>query len=124
MVIVALFSWWYSVGWQRLAARSGERIRGMLETFSVTLLLGTLFDPFHQISAGQVQGSMQVQLRAWADRSFSRVFGAFIRTFVILIGCFAAFFAMVFGSIELIVWPFVPVLPLIGLVLFVIGWKL
>jgi hypothetical protein len=123
MMIVALFSWWYGAGWARTMKRVGARMDLLLETFSVAILLRTLFDPFHQISAGQVRGSFDVQLRALGDRVFSRVFGAVVRSLFIIIGVVAALSAGLFGLLELLVWPLMPFLPLIGLGLTVIGWQ-
>jgi hypothetical protein len=121
MMIVALFSWWYGAGWARAAGRVGGRMQIMLETFSVALLLRTLFDPFRQISAGQVRGSFDTQLKAMGDRLFSRVFGAVIRSIFIFIGIIGALGAGLLGLIELIVWPLVPFFPIIGVALLVLG---
>jgi hypothetical protein len=123
MMIVALFSWWYGAGWARAAGRVGSRMQIMLETFSVALLLRTLFDPFRQISAGQVRGSFDTQLRAMGDRAFSRVFGAVVRSIFIFIGVVGALGMGLFGLVVLIVWPIVPFLPLIGILLMTMGVK-
>ena len=93
-----------------------------METFSVGLLAGTLFAPFRQISAGQVHVGVDAQMRAFGDRLFSRVFGAFIRTLFILIGLFAAFLMGLVGAVQLIMWPLLPFLPVVGLVLALMGW--
>jgi len=122
-MIVALFSWWYGAGWARAAGRVGGRMKAMLEAFSVALLLRTLFDPFRQISAGQVRGSFDAQLRAMGDRLFSRVFGAVVRSLFIFIGLVGALLAGIIGLIELIVWPVVPFFPIIGIVAAVMGLK-
>jgi hypothetical protein len=124
MMIVALFSWWYGAGWARAAKRVGQRMEMMLEAFSVALLLRTLFSPFRQISAGQVRGSFDAQVRAMGDRLFSRFFGAFVRSLFILIGLGGAGLAGLFGLIEIIVWPVIPFLPVIGVLLAVTGVKL
>jgi hypothetical protein len=124
MMIVALFSWWYGAGWARAAKRVGQRMEMMLEAFSVALLLRTLFSPFRQISAGQVRGSFDAQVRAMGDRLFSRFFGAFVRSLFILIGLGGAGLAGLFGLIEIIVWPVIPFLPVIGVLLAVTGIKL
>jgi len=98
-------------------------MKAMLEAFSVALLLRTLFDPFRQISAGQVRGSFDAQLRAMGDRLFSRVFGAVVRSLFIFIGLVGALLAGIIGLIELIVWPVVPFFPIIGIVAAVMGLK-
>ncbi len=124
MMIVAMLSWWYAAGWVSAAKRAGRRVDAMLETFSVSLLLKTLFEPFRQISAGGTsRTSFDAQVRAFGDKLFSRVFGAFVRLLFIIIGSVAALFAGLFGIVELIVWPFVPLLPFIGITLTVMGWK-
>ena len=123
MIIVALFSWWYGAGWARAFKRVGSRMGVMLETFSVALLLRTLFDPFRQISAGQVRGSFDTQLRALGDRLFSRVFGAVVRSIFIFVGLVASLGVGLFGLIEVIVWPVVPFLPAVGLALLLVGVK-
>jgi hypothetical protein len=121
MMFLALVSWWYGAGWARLAGRISRRMQGVLETFSVALLLRTLFDPFRQISAGQVKGSLDTQLRAMGDRAFSRVFGAVVRSLVILVGLLVTLLTGLVGVLQLIAWPFVPVLPLVGVVLAAMG---
>jgi hypothetical protein len=122
MMVLALFSWWYTAGWARLAKRVGVRVESVLESFSVALLARTLFDPFRQISAGGVQGPLGVQMRAFGDRLFSRVFGAVVRTLFIFMGIIAALLAALIGLVELLLWPLLPVLPIVGLILSLSGW--
>lgn len=124
MIVLALLSWWYGRGWGDLARRVGRRVDGVLESFSVGTLFRTLFAPYRQFSAGQVQGSFNVQMRALFDRTFSRFVGAFIRAILITIGFWGAVFAGVFGAIQLAIWPLIPLLPLIGLIGMLAGWEL
>lgn len=124
-MILAMLSWWYTTGWARVAKRVGMRITATLETFSVGLLLGTLFSPFRQISAGAGRGgSLDVQLRAFGDRLFSRVFGALVRSLFVLIGCVASLVVALFGSVLLVAWPLMPLTPVIGIGLAVAGVRL
>jgi len=123
MMIVALFSWWYGAGWGQRSRRVGVRIQLALEMFSVSLLLKTLFDPFRQISAGQVRGSFDMRMHALGDRLFSRVFGAVVRSLFICIGIVYALLTGLFGVVELALWPAIPLLPVIGLTLMLTGWK-
>ena len=116
MTLFTLVSWWYTTGWSGLAGQASQRTSRLLETFSVGLLFGSLFEPFRQISAGQVRGgSFDAQIRALADRIFSRLFGAVVRSLFICIGLLAACASMVFSLAQMILWPIVPLLPLIGL---------
>ena len=95
-----------------------------MDAFSVTLLAKSLFAPFRQIDAGSVHGPLGLQLRAWFDRTFSRVFGFFVRSIMILSGCIFAFCVLTVGVIWASLWVVIPFLPAAGLVLFVSGWTL
>jgi hypothetical protein len=124
MTLVALFSWWYTAGWGRLAVRVGQRVEHVLDFFSVSTLMRTLFSPFRQISAGQVQGPLNAQMRAFGDRLFSRVFGAFIRGLFIIIGLVSALLTAILGLVQLLMWPLIPFFPLVGIALAVMGLTL
>ena len=99
-----------------------ERLASALDYFSIDLLLQTFFAPFRQISAGQVSGPIGVQWRAFVDRLISRCIGAVVRFFVIIIGIVSIIFFSVVGGLSLLLWPIVPLFPLIGLLLTFIGW--
>lgn len=96
-----------------MARRAVLRVAGVLDFFSVGLLLGSLFAPFRQISMGRVRGPLGVQMRAWADRQISRAIGAMLRLVVIVFGLAAT---VIMGAVSLailLLWPFVPVMPFI-----------
>lgn len=122
MFIVGILSWWYGPGWRLRASRLGERLRSSMDYFSIDLLVRTLFSPFRQISAGKVNGPLGVQMRAFFDRLISRVIGAMVRFTVIIIGSLAIFVHGVVGTLLLVFWAVIPVLPLIGIILFASGW--
>jgi hypothetical protein len=122
MMLQALFSWWYGAGWADLGRRVGQRIDSSLAFFSVGLLARTLFDPFRQIDAGTVRGPIGLQFRAWVDRTFSRFVGFFVRSTMILFGLVVAAMLGVVGIIQLLLWPLVPFLPIVGLGLMLVGW--
>lgn len=122
MLAIALFSWWYTTAWRELGSRISRRIDRALDFFSVGLLMRTLFDPFRQIAAGKVRGSIDAQFRAWTDRTFSRFIGAAVRSLFIIIGTVAVIGIGLFGLLQLVVWPLIPLLPIIGIVGAVMGW--
>lgn len=119
MLMIALFSWWYSVGWAQLARRAAARIAGVLDFFSVGMLLKSLFAPFRQISVGKVQGSLDAKIRAWADLQISRFIGAMVRLAVIVFGLIAMVVMVVVSVGLLLLWPIVPAAPFIVLVIMV-----
>jgi hypothetical protein len=117
MVIISLFSWWYTTGWMALIQKGSKRVEAVLKFFSVPLLLTSLFAPFRQISAGRVNGPLGVQLRAWGDRLFSRFIGAFIRLFLIIIGLIVVSLMSAFVLIISLLWPLLPAAPVVGLLM-------
>lgn len=124
MIATDLLVWWYSAGWMRLMHNAATRIQRVTDFFSVTLLFGTLFDPFRQIDAGKVHGTPQEELRAFGNRLFSRIIGFFIRSITIIIGLFLAMLMTIIGLLQMIIWPLMPVLPVIGLIAALAGWGL
>lgn len=122
MFIVGLLSWWYGEGWKRQVFAVRDYLAGMYDYFSLGLLVKTLFAPFRQISAGRVRGSFDAQFRAWIDRLVSRAVGAVVRTIVLAIGIAALAVASIIGAVVIVMWPVVPVMPVLALVNGMIGW--
>lgn len=117
MMLLVTLRWWYTAGWSGLVGRVGRRIDRVMESFSVTLLLGSLFDPFRQIDAGSSVGSaFDAQLRAFGNRLFSRAFGAVVRSLFIVIGLLAALLVAIVGVLQIVLWPVVPFFPLLSII--------
>lgn len=119
---MGIFSWWYGAGWKQRLVMLREHLGSTADYFSIDLLLKTLFSPYRQISAGQVRGSINVQMRAFFDRLISRIIGAIVRTFMIIFGAVTMLLQVIIGGALLMLWGIIPLLPVIGAVLFVIGW--
>lgn len=122
MFLVGIISWWYSAGWIGQLRRMFSQLTVTAGYFSIGQLFATLFSPFRQISAGKVNGSIAVQFRAFFDQSISRVIGAIVRLLTILVGTVLLMVQLVFDVVIAVVWLALPVLPIVGLILFVIGW--
>ncbi len=122
MILWGMMTWWYTDGWRQCLERATLRLEATLDTFSIGLLLSTLFSPFRQISAGNVRGSFDAQMRAFVDRTISRFIGMMVRLVMIVVGCVVIVCNVVFGLLFVLGWALVPVLPIVGLLLFLIGW--
>ena len=122
MFIVGLLQWWYGAGWARQLAYVRDHIIGVYDYFSIDLLISSWFSPFRQISAGKVQGSLEVQWRAFVDRTISRFIGAFMRTALIVGGIIALMCFSVASIAAVVLWALLPVAPVVGLLLTLIGW--
>ncbi len=121
MFLVGIFQWWYGSGWLRHAKRTYVGILRVADFFSISLLLRTLFNPFKQISAANVQGSFPVMLSAFFDRLFSRVVGGVIRTLTIFIGLVVIALRIGWSVVSIVLWTLLPLTPLLGLVLWLSG---
>lgn len=122
MVIVWALSWWYGAGWKSFLLGLKERIASSYDYFSIGLLASTLFAPFRQISAGKVQGPINIQIRAAVDKLISRIIGAFVRLIIIVVGVVWLSVQSIIGAVAVVLWAFVPILPFIGFILMLSGW--
>lgn len=122
MFLVGILSWWYGNGWSARIQIMKRQLLSSADFFSIGLLFSTIFAPYRQISAGEVDGSLKVHLQAFLDRTISRFVGAFVRIFLIIIGLFAMIFQVILGIVVIIIWPILPIFIVIGLILMVIGW--
>jgi len=119
---VGIISWWYGRGLQGQIGRIRDRLTATAGYFSIGQLLSTLFAPFRQISAGSVNGPVGAQLRAFFDKTISRFIGAIVRSFTILAGLIVMAVQVLVEAIVLVIWVVLPLFPIAGLILFVIGW--
>lgn len=121
LLVLGLLRWWYTDGWRQRVQLVANRLDGTIDYFSIDLLLKTLFSPFRQISAGRVDGSLEVQMRALIDKLFSRVIGMFIRLIILVIGGVMIALHVLIGLLLLVGWGLVPLLPVAGVILSVLG---
>lgn len=119
---MGMISWWYSRGWSSQWSRIAERWSRTAELFSIGQLFSTLFAPYRQISAGKLSGSIAAVVRAALDQLVSRTIGAFVRFFTIIIGVIVLIVQAIYEVLIAAVWWLVPLLPIVGVVLFAIGW--
>ncbi len=123
MFLVGLISWWYGRGWVSQWRRVAGRFTATLEFFSIGQLLSTLFAPFRQISANVGgDGSIGSEFRSFIDQLISRIIGAFVRFFTVLFGLLVILLQVVYETVIMIAWWFLPLLPVVGFILLAIGW--
>lgn len=122
MFLVGIISWWYGGGWKGQLQRIHDRLAATAGYFSIGQLLSTLFSPFRQISAGRTTGPIGAQLRAFFDKTLSRGIGAIVRSFTILFGIIVMGIQSLTELIVLVIWLILPTLPVLGIIMFAIGW--
>lgn len=125
MVITSLLSWWYVEGWREQLTRIKWAFIRMADRFSIGLLIKTLFAPFRQISADeQARGNNLATVIT--DKLVSRLIGCFMRTIMIIVGTITLILLAIVGAIRMLMWPLLPVLPIVGVILMVVvgaPWK-
>ena len=122
MLIIGFISWWYGDGWRQRGVMAKNRLASLLDTFSIDLLIKTLFAPFRQIDAGKVEGTLGLKFQAFINKLISRIIGAFMRIIVIVVGVIALILGLVVNLVILAVWPLTPILPIVGIILALVGW--
>lgn len=117
MLLVAFVQWWYGPGWRDSANRLSARLSDTYLTFSVPILLRTLFAPWRRIVTIP-GGSIGERARAALDNLISRIIGLIVRLLALLTACILLSLTGVIGGIILLLWVFIP---LAGPVLIVAG---
>ena len=113
MFMVDLIQWWYFRGWGMFVQDLKRKLGDAADFFSIGELLRTLFKPFRQISANSGETGMS----AFLDKLISRFVGFFARIFLIIFGGLAMLLEAVFGGVLIVLWPLVPVLPVVCIVM-------
>jgi hypothetical protein len=109
MLVVAFIQWWYGPGWNDAASRLKNHIRTTYLSFSIPILLATLFEPWKRIISPP-GASLQDKFRALGDNAISRAVGFTVRVMVLIAAAATILFYAVFGGLLLILWPFLPIL--------------
>lgn len=115
MFMLDLFKWWYGSGWTGVLGATQRRLIGLSETFSIRILLHTLFAPWRRIITYPGAG-IEAKLHALGDNLVSRCVGFTVRIFVLLAAAVSFVFLCLAGLLELVLWPLLPLLA-VGLII-------
>lgn len=123
MAITKMFCWWYAHGWAIFVKKNRLFLTDVIDFFSMSSLLRTLFKPFRQISASSANSgaSLDLKFHMFIDRLISRVIGFFSRLILLVIGSIVIIFDSLLCLTLVILWPIVPLIPVTGLVLTFFG---
>ncbi|GHU08417.1 hypothetical protein FACS189431_4630 [Alphaproteobacteria bacterium] len=117
MLIVSLFSWWYSTGFIEQLASIKALFVKVNDQFSIPLLAKTLFKPFREIDNYRVDGALEDKFQAWFGRLTSRLIGALIRIVVMVVGLVVLILLAIISCLRIVIWLAMPALPFVGLAL-------
>jgi hypothetical protein len=116
MLAAAFISWWYGAGWRLIGKRVSRRLDRTLESFSVPTLARTLFAPWKRIVTTPGAG-IGAHLRAAGDNFISRLVGFSVRCIVLVAATVSMGGIAVFGLIQFVIWPLIPVLVVVGIIM-------
>ena len=114
MFLVDLVSWWYLKGWGVYFGDYKRRLKDTIDFFSIGEMVKTLFKPYKQIAAGA---------NSAVDRLISRFVGFFARVMVILAGLLALILEGIIGVVIAVAWLIIPLMPVAGIILAIVGVK-
>ena len=123
MAITEMFLWWYAHGWAVFAQKIRQSLASVIDFFSMSDLIRTLFQPFRQISAGQASAdsSLDLKFHMFIDRLVSRVVGFFSRLILLIAGAIIIVVGSVISLVLLVLWPLIPLAPIAGIILAIMG---
>jgi len=123
MAIAEMFLWWYTHGWSVFLQKIKTALGNITDFFSMSDLVRTLFQPFRQISATtkSTDSSLDLRFQMFLDRLVSRFVGFFSRLVLLIAGSLIIIIGGIFSLILIILWPFIPLMPIAGIILTVVG---
>lgn len=123
MAITEMFLWWYAHGWSVFLRKIKSTLANITDFFSMSSLIRTLFQPFRQISSEQAgsDSSLELKFHMFIDRLVSRFVGFFSRLILLLAGCLIIIIGGIISLALLILWPLIPIAPVAGIILTIIG---
>ena len=114
-MLFEFFAWWYGPGWVRAWRDSLIWTKKVQRTFSVDVLLKTLFSPWKRIVSLPGR-SLDEKFRAAIDNLVSRVIGFFVRIIILFAASVMIFGTLLAGITLAALWPLIPFIGL-GLII-------
>jgi hypothetical protein len=122
MLLVDLFGWWYSRGWAwAISELFVKRTESIASFFSISELLRTLLAPFRQDAVNVSGAPISVRLQVFGGNIISRIFGLIIRLTLVLVGALVLLANFIASCIAAVAWPFIPLSPVVSIVLLAMG---
>ena len=121
MIAKGLIFWWYGDGFKLFIKKIFTKLGDTADFFSIGSLLKTLFAPYRQISANARGTSVDGKILACIDRLVSRLVGGVARIGIVIFGTIAILLQFIGSLISLMLWPVLPMLPVVFIMLFLTG---
>lgn len=117
MLATGLISWWYVDGYSLFAHKLWTKLGDTIDLFSIGSLLKTLFAPYRQIAANEGGDSIDAKILAFIDRLVSRLVGGVARLCIVVFGALIIILQAILSILSLIIWPVLPITPVLFIML-------
>lgn len=107
--MVTYFYWWYAEEPAYLWRAINITTKKIFYSFSVSLLLRTLFDPWKR-DAVTTEGSLQTVYQVWLNNLVSRFVGFMVRFLTILVGLFLTILFFMVAILFFLAWLILPII--------------
>lgn len=108
MIVLMWAQWWYGAGWKQCATRVADWLKAVEASFSLGILLKTLFSPWKQVITGSA-GSIGDRFRAFIDNLVSRFVGFGIRIITLIAAGITLAVGVLGGALLVVAWPLIPI---------------
>lgn len=116
-IFISYISWHYTSAIREIFVVWRNFILFLWEAFSVPLLVRTFFSPWKRLDEEKPDlFKPKAFLSALIINIFTRMIGAIFRFIVLMISFISLFIVLVAGALMFLLWPFMPVILLAGLV--------
>jgi hypothetical protein len=115
MLLMEFFQWWYGEGWLRACKGAVNLVKKVQLSFSVPVLLKTLFAPWKRIITPPGR-SLDDKMRAMLDNLVSRTVGFFVRIFSLVSALILMAGAAIVGFSVAAIWPLIPFIIILSLI--------
>jgi hypothetical protein len=120
LVLIEFFTWWFGRGYGELIYYCLSLIKKVQRSFSIPILLSTLFSPWRQIVTLPGR-SFDEKMRAVLDNLVSRTVGFCVRIISLVTALILMILAVALGVIMAVSWPLIPALVVYCLVRGILG---
>ena len=123
MAFTEMFLWWYTHGWHVFTQKLKISLANITDFFSMDSLIRTLFKPYRQIPAesASANASLDLKFHMFIDRLVSRIIGFFSRLILLITGTLIIALGGICSLLLIILWPIIPLMPIAGIILTIIG---
>ena len=111
MLFAAFFRRWYGPGWADTFRQTKRYLDGLVQNFSILILIRTLFSPWKQMDAGTAgTQNLSDHFHHQLDKLVSRFVGFTVRSMTLLAACISFVVLFIIRTVWIVLWPILPLM--------------